>query len=761
MNLKVVLMRFILFAALVLSCKFSLYAQKEKDKNKKTQTSENSQKELSKKKGKKNLENDTVGILVQEFKPIGQSKVIIPPTLHFKNINVINYYYNPAQLAAIKRLEQNKQWDELFKALHEYVSNFGIENFIRDMELIWKLARVAEYYERMELAKDLYRLIIKHYRNDKHLQVTDYNFDTVAHHNRKSAMLDATLKNALIHYDTLTKFEKDLYVDLDYYYKLVEKRRMVDTLRPPEDVLLNMGEEINSEHEDYGLSIAGNDDIIYFTSKRNVKNSHSRVNQHFQGVKADEDLYFSVKDSSTGYWSEAKPLDGINSDYNEGSPCVSRDGKKIVFVRCNTPDSHGDCDLFISVKDAKDEWHETKNLGLAINSYSWDSHPAFSMTGDTLFFASDRKGGFGGTDIYFSVFDKKKKLWGRAKNIGAIINTRDNEVSPYPHPKYNVLYFSSNGQLLNFGGFDIFKSFLTEKNDWTEPRNVGPLVNGKGDEFYFTIDSQSKWLFYARSEEHDIHNLDLHSFPLPMEAKPNNTVRFSGIFKDATTGQIYKGVVSIIDLSDAVEVAPKYVRENGTFEFELIDKKRYLLLIEGDNFFNIKEVFYMNGDTEVNIPAVSLNSTLTFKSIDFEPNSSEILPAMENNLHLVIDFLVQNPKYSVKVVGHTDSDGNHELNMKLSQSRAEAIKKYIVDYGKFEDNRIAAIGKGDTEPIIPNAKTSEEKKLNRRVEFKIYLTELGEESKNQNTSPENNIETPENKEDDKGWEDPWGDGGKR
>jgi outer membrane protein OmpA-like peptidoglycan-associated protein len=219
--------------------------------------------------------------------------------------------------------------------------------------------------------------------------------------------------------------------------------------------------------------------------------------------------------------------------------------------------------------------------------------------------------------------------------------------------------------------------------------------------------------------------------------------------------------VSIIDLSDAVEVAPKYVRENGTFEFELIDKKRYLLLIEGDNFFNIKEVFYMNGDTEVNIPAVSLNSTLTFKSIDFEPNSSEILPAMENNLHLVIDFLVQNPKYSVKVVGHTDSDGNHDLNMKLSQSRADAIKKYIIDYGKFENNRVSAIGKGDTEPIIPNAKTSDEKKLNRRVEFKIYLTELGEENSNENFTPENNIETPENKEDGKGWEDPWGNGGGR
>lgn len=748
MSLKIVLKWVVIFWTILIGCNsFFVFAQKPQ---------ENEKKQSKKTKRKQQQADDTVGILVQEFKPTERKGVIVPPTLRFPNINVLPYYEDLAKLAAIKRYEQNKQWEELFKALYDYVSNFGIQNFIRDMHLVWKLARVAEYFEKWDLVKELYRLIIKHYRDDRHLQVSGYRFDTLETHTRRFAMLDATLKNALAHYDSLTKFEKDLYVDLDYYYKLVEKRKLVDTLRPPEDVLLSMGDEINSEHEDYGLTIAGNDDIIYFTSKRDVKNAHSRVQQHFQGVKKDEDLYYSVRDSSTGYWSEAKPLEGINTEYNEGSPCVSRDGKTIVFVRCNTPDSYGDCDLYIATKDEKGEWRDAKNIGTNINSYAWDSHPAFSMTGDTLFFASDRKGGFGGTDIYYSVYDKKRKTWGKAKNLGPIINTRDNEVSPYPHPKYNVLYFSSNGHILNFGGFDIFKSFRTEDQQWTEPKNVGPLVNGKGDEFYFTIDSKSKWLFYARSEPDDIHNLDLHSFPLPMEAKPNNTVRFSGTFKEPVTGKVYKGVVSIIDLSDGVEVAPKYVRENGTFEFELIDKKKYLLLIEGDNFFNIKEVFYMDGNTEVNIPAVSLHSKITFKSIDFEPNSSHILPSMENNLHLVIDFLVQNPDYSVKVIGHTDSDGNKDFNMKLSQARADAIKKYIVDYGNVDEKRIIPIGKGDTEPLIPNAKTPEEKRLNRRVEFKIFRTNMGDVDEAVTPSP-SDIQP---KQEDDTWENVWDDDGK-
>src|SRR5690606_6362649 len=156
----------------------------------------------------------------------------------------------------------------------------------------------------------------------------------------------------------------------------------------------------------------------------------------------------------------------------------------------------------------------------------WDSHPSLSHSGDTLFFASDRLGGFGLSDIWYSVRDKDGN-WQKAQNIGPIISTRRNEFSPFFHHRYNVLYFSSDVHPLNFCAFHIYKSYRQEIN-WGEPRNVGPLVNGPGSEYYFTIDSESNQLYYARSDEHDRENLDLHTFPVPMEAQPTAVALLKG-----------------------------------------------------------------------------------------------------------------------------------------------------------------------------------------------------------------------------------------
>ena len=191
-------------------------------------------------------------------------------------------------------------------------------------------------------------------------------------------------------------------------------------------------------------------------------------------------------------------------------------------------------------------------------------------------FASDRLGGFGLSDIYFTT--KKDGSWTQSQNMGPIINTRNNEVSPFYHPLFGVLYFSSNGQLYNFGAFDIYKSYnIIDK--WSEPINIGPLVNGTGSEFYFTIDANSKDLYYARSSSKDLDKLDLYSFPLPMGARPDAIAQLKGSLTDALNGKPFGGIVSVVDMDQGVEVAPKYLKEDGTFEFNLIDQRNYLLVI--------------------------------------------------------------------------------------------------------------------------------------------------------------------------------------
>ncbi|NME71757.1 OmpA family protein [Flammeovirga aprica] len=654
------------------------------------------QRKKKKKAEPQNKEQKDSGLKVSEFEPTAINKVVRLPGLKFPNINRIPYYRNDKALAQIARLERNKQWAEYREVLYTYVTSFGIQNFLRkeDMDLIWRLANVSEHEGDRALAKETYRLLLRHYRGD--------------------------FSRALKHYDELVLFEKPLYANLEDYYRLVDKRALIDTLTPPEDVLVDMGGYVNSQFSDYGMTLGGEEqNRLLFTSNRSGRDT-SAFNRQFNPSHANEDIYVSEK-TEFDMWGPAESFDAINTKYNEGSPYLTKDGNTLYFIRCMTPDGYGDCDIYVAKKDAEGKWGEPVNMGPGINSYAWDSHPSLSMTEDTLYFASDRKGGFGNSDIYYSV-KKSDGSWSKPKNIGPFINSRGSELSPHPHVKYPVLYFSSSLGVVNFGGFDIYKSFIVDGN-FTEPKNVGPLVNGSGDEYYFAIDSDAKQLYYAKSRVKGDPNLDLQSFPLPMEAKPNNTVRFSGRVVEPTTGEVFKGVVTIIDLSDRVEVAPKEIREDGSFDFELVNEKKYLLVIEGDNFFQIEEIFFVEGDKHVQIPAISVNSSLSFASIDFDPGSSKLKPEMENNLHLVVDFLVKHENYRLLVTGHTDSDGNSKANLRLSKERAESIRRFLINYGEMEENRVIADGKGDDDPIIYNPKNENEKRLNRRVEFKIFLDE--------------------------------------
>lgn len=601
----------------------------------------------------------------------------------FPNLNKLPFYKDEEKLKRIKQLEASYAEEEVYPALREYVKKFGVENFYTQTNLVWQLAKLSEKHGPAGEAVLLYKLILKHHRQ---------NID---------------IKKVQQEYDTLTRNEKDYYVPLKEYYELVAYRREIDTLRPPQGVLLRMDDNVNSDKADYGPTIGNLDYLLLFTSKRNE-------NDHALERTFNEDLFFTIK--IDGYWNGAEPFKTVNTRYNEGSACLSHDGKNLYFARCNSPDSYGNCDIFSAELKPDSTWGNVRNLGRNINGVAWDSHPSLSHSGDTLFFASDRIGGFGMSDIYYSVKDKDGN-WQKSQNIGPIINTRGHEVSPFFHHKFNVLYFSSNGQPLNFGDFDIYKAYRT-KNAWGEPKNIGPLVNGPGSEYYFTIDSESSTLYYARSDAQDISNLDLHSFPVPMEAQPEAIVTLKGSLINSETKKPFKGIVSIIDLDKGVEVAPKFIRPDGSFDFKLINKRNYLLIIQGDDFFRIEEVFFMDGDMEINKETEPIESKIAFKSLEFENGKADILTTMHQDLTKLANFMIDHPRFKLNISGHTDSQGKEESNLRLSQARADAIKAYLVYEFRIESQRIDAHGYGSSKPIV-DENTDDANKLNRRVEFNI------------------------------------------
>lgn len=600
----------------------------------------------------------------------------------FPNLNKIKFYFDAKKL---KALDNYPRTDEgLYQLTKAYVENFGVENFYRNNSMLWELAKLSQQFGPKGEAILLYKLILKHHPKE------------------------ANIKKIQAEYDSISKNQRENYVPLDHYYELVNYRKEIDTLQPPHGVLVNMGPLINSPSAaDYGPTIGNRDDVLLFTSKRNaIRTGVEKV--------VNEDIFYSLKQN--GEWQWPEEFKNVNTGYNEGSACLSKDGKHLFFSRCNAPGVLGNCDILIADMQADSTWGNIRNLGPTINSVFWDSHPSLSHSGDTLFFASDRLGGFGLSDIYFTSKDETGN-WTAAKNLGPIINTRGNEVSPFFHHRFNVLYFSSDGHPLNFGEFDIYKSY--KKGDyWTEPKNTGPLVNGEGSEYYFTIDTESSHLYYARADTFDLQNLDLHSFPVPMEAQPEAIVILKGNLTSKATGKPLKGIVSIIDLDKGVEVAPQFIREDGSFDFSLINKRNYLLIIQGDDFFRIEEFIYLDGDMEINKEAEPIESKIAFDQLEFENGKADILPSMHHDLDRLANFLIDHPTFKLFISGHTDSQGKEESNLRLSQARADAIKAYLTYTFKIDTNRIDAHGYGSAKPIVEEL-DDEARKLNRRVEFEI------------------------------------------
>ena len=249
------------------------------------------------------------------------------------------------------------------------------------------------------------------------------------------------------------------------------------------------------------------------------------------------------------------------------------------------------------------------------------------------------------------------------------------------------------------------------------------MVNGIGSEFYFTIDSKSEQLFYARTATRDLEKMDLYSFPLPMEANPGALTRVIGSLRDSLSGKPFSGIVSIIDMDDGVEVAPKYLKADGSFEFDLINNKNYLLVIQGDDFFRIEEMFYLQGPTEFNKLTEPISSRVKFESIKFANGKADLTTEMFGDLNKLVNFMYDNPDFMLRISGHTDSSGNEDFNIRLSKERAKNIRDYIVLFGDVEPHRVEADGFGSAKPLIEEL-TEEDRSLNRRVEFEIYRPAL-------------------------------------
>lgn len=283
------------------------------------------------------------------------------------------------------------------------------------------------------------------------------------------------------------------------------------TNSPIKCTITNLGDSINSDQPDYGAVITADESELYFTSRRFNAETGGNDNRDLYD-KYYEDIWVSYK-KENGTWSEAKPVSThINSWYNEAVIGISADGQQLLIYKDDKGGS-----IFYSRLEG-DQWSYAYMLGTDpgditdINTAAWEPSACFAPDGNTLYFVSDRPGGYGGRDIYKCV-KLPTGRWSKATNLGPTINTEYDEDAPFMHPDGVTMFFSSNGHK-TMGGFDIFFTML-EDSGWTPPQNMGYPINTTDDDIFYVMSTDGKRAYFSSVRPEGIGEKDIYMVTIP------------------------------------------------------------------------------------------------------------------------------------------------------------------------------------------------------------------------------------------------------
>ncbi|GAB3233511.1 OmpA family protein [Algoriphagus aestuariicola] len=435
-----------------------------------------------------------------------------------------------------------------------------------------------------------------------------------------------------------------------------------------------------------------------------------------------EDIFTAFSNGDDGWTSPRSLAQTINSLYNEGTCSVTADGKILIYTSCDAPDSQGSCDLYVAYK-VNGAWERPTNMGAKVNSRSWDSQPSLSADGRILFFSSNRRGGFGGNDIWYSV-RQNDGSWSDAKNLGDVVNTPKDEISPFMFFNNEILFFASDGHF-GFGGMDIFLSRV-KNGEFQKPENLGLPINDQLEQVALFITAKKDYAYYTElsSEEDENDRSLLYRFKFPEEIYlgENLTVTEGKVF-NAKTGQPVDATLSLVSLTNDSTLY-QFQSDGKTGEFMMlypenavsglyVEKKGFLPKIynvERDKIQNVK-------DLKVELTPVGPGEEFVFENVFFEFDKYDLKPESKSSLTRLLKFLLENPNVNILITGHTDNVGSEAYNQTLSLQRATSVQSFLVAAG-LHPGRVMVEGKGDKEPMVPNT-SPKNQALNRRITIKI------------------------------------------
>ena len=544
----------------------------------------------------------------------------------------------------------------------------------------------------------------------------------------------------------------------------------------PNDFRISPINDLNTEFPEYRPKLNAEENVMFFTSRRS---GGSNAVKDEEG-NYFEDIFMSVKEHDV--WTDPILVqDKINSQGHDACLYLSPDGQLMYVYRYSTNENE-QAGIYQVKKDGNG-WGELELLESSINSKFWETDASLDTYGNIIFFTSDRDGGYGGKDIWM-MKRLPNGQWAEAQNLGENINTIYDEDGPYLHPDGKTLYFSSQGHQ-TMGGHDFLMSTMNQDGTFSEPINMGYPTNTVGNDLFFFPSVSGTKAYFSSIREGGKGDQDIYVMNLVEEEEKDLAV-YKGVVRD-TTGDVVKDLVISIFEEDSDNKFGVYRPNvlTGRFLFILQAGHDYEILyqlgkLSTSDFVNVPmdtegvidytKVVTVNTDTititagkvvdgdivsiamlEDELVNIEVESIEPIEVVDneivdnevVEPDYSDSKPISVSNLPVlyfvyeatsliessksdldkVYNYMKENPTAKIKIIGHTDSNGEEDYNQLLSKIRANSIKNYLNSKG-IGWSRMNSIGLGESKPVAENTTSSgldnkQGRQKNRRVEFEI------------------------------------------
>ena len=517
---------------------------------------------------------------------------------------------------------------------------------------------------------------------------------------------------------------EDLYVtDLNYLDSIAELRPkyIVETTK------------INTEQSDFSSAFFGKDKLVFSsTYQASGQRDYEWTGEPFL------DLYIADI-GEEGQLENTQQIEGdINTAFHESSAVFTKDLKTVYFTRNNYKNGKKRTDrkntvrlkLLTASVDEDGNWSDVEELPFNNDNYSV-AHPALSLDGKKLFFASDMPGTTGESDLWY-VDIYKDGSYGDPINLGQKVNTEGRESFPYIADD-GTLYFTSDA-LLGFGGFDVFKAELSDSGIARHPENMGLPINSAGDDFGFLIQTETNTGYISSNRDGNRGSASDQIYYF----KPSKcVVEITGLVRDSNTGNLMPGAtVKLLDMGMNI-IAEQIVQQDARYSFpeEVECGQAYYLITENGLAYSVAETTFVAPTTSQSVsvdmeietfsqdcPPYDLGCLLGLNPIYFDLNKYFIRPDAEIELTKVFNAMIRFPELIIRIESHTDSRSPQSYNLRLSQNRATSTRNWLIQRG-IAPTRLSAVGYGESQLINRCADgvpcTEAEHQLNRRSMFII------------------------------------------